>query len=356
MTKYNNRKKRYKILLLFLAILSINLASALDDAFVWKGQYYIWDKFQQGNYNFNFTVYDNLTNGTACYSNITQLTTGFWGQWETEQFNISKQCNDSTQDYFLEVKIDDSVQYPRKRLIIWTCMKKNVPETISEDLTSMGTIKNKKSIEIWDNGEVKICINKTKVFINTSLDVDSNNLTAGIGLFSYLGSLTNKVIRLFVRDIDVSGNINQTNGNASINNYYGEFWINNEAGFTIVIGTLNTWYNLTNFTQGYINGFNLTNGSIIDSISMPGKYFISYSVSFIGTSGNEYQTSIFVNNAVQNNTKSNYDTSSAFSQISGQGVISLNQTDWIQLKIRDISSNKNVKIETAQIYLNRIGE
>lgn len=53
---------------------------------------------------------------------------------------------------------------------------------------------------------------------NSNFSWGNNNITAGTGFFTYLGSLLNRIIKLFVRDIDVSDNID-VGGNATIEGY-----------------------------------------------------------------------------------------------------------------------------------------
>jgi len=108
-------------------VLFPSLVSATDVS-VWKGQYRTGTTFNAGTYDFNFTVYDSLTGGTACYSNTASLTTGNWGEWETEQSGVGASCNDVSKDYFLNVNIDGTDQIPRRRLLIWNFLRKDVDE------------------------------------------------------------------------------------------------------------------------------------------------------------------------------------------------------------------------------------
>jgi len=112
---------------LFFSIILIASVSA-SDILVWQGQYYTGTEFNTGTYEFNFTVYDALTGGNACYSNTTTLTTGDFGEWKTEQSGVSSACNNASRDYFLNINIDGTDQTPRRRLAVWDFLRKNVDE------------------------------------------------------------------------------------------------------------------------------------------------------------------------------------------------------------------------------------
>src|SRR3990167_3135358 len=71
-----------------------------DDTVVWQGQYYNGTVFNVGTFSFNFTVFDAVNGGVACYSNVTSLTTGSFGQWRTEQNGVGSGCDNSSKDYF----------------------------------------------------------------------------------------------------------------------------------------------------------------------------------------------------------------------------------------------------------------
>ncbi|MFH0986920.1 MAG: collagen-like protein [Candidatus Micrarchaeota archaeon] len=180
--------------------------TASNDVLVWQGQYYTGSVFNTGTYEFNFTVYDNLTGGTQCYFNSTNMTTGIFGEWKTEQYGVSSACNNASGVYFLEIKIDGTEQSPRRRLTSFSFLRKNVNETTAGSITT------------------------------------SSNVTADTGFFSYLGSLASRIIKLFVGDIDVSGsivlagNIDVGNNINAVGNVTANYFIGNGSLLTGVIG------------------------------------------------------------------------------------------------------------------------
>ena len=115
------------VYILICIIIFSSLVSA-SDVLVWQGQYYIGTTFNTGNYEFNFSVYDSLTGGDICYSNATTLTTGNFGEWKTEQIGINSACNNVSKDYYLNININGADQTPRRRLIVWDSLRKNVDE------------------------------------------------------------------------------------------------------------------------------------------------------------------------------------------------------------------------------------
>ena len=98
-------------LILISALVSISAANLISgsDISVWQGQYYTGTTFNTGNFEFNFSVYDNSTGGNICYSNATTLTTGVFGEWRTEQKGVGHLCDDSLKNYYLEIKINNIV-------------------------------------------------------------------------------------------------------------------------------------------------------------------------------------------------------------------------------------------------------
>jgi len=120
------------LLVIIIPIICISIgicAAAESDVLVWQGQYYTGTNFNTGTYEFNFTVYDALTGGDICYSNTTTLTTGNFGEWKTEQYGVSSVCNNISKNYYLNINIDGVDQTPRRRLVVWNFLRKDVDET-----------------------------------------------------------------------------------------------------------------------------------------------------------------------------------------------------------------------------------
>jgi hypothetical protein len=196
---------------IFILVLIISLVSA-SDVIVWQGQYYTGTTFNIGTYNFNFTVYDALTGGNICYSNTTTLTTGNFGEWKTEQYTVNANCNNVSKDYFLNVNINGIDQTPRRRLIVWNSLRKDVDEitsgTLQADTQVIAPI-------LQANTQIKAPV------VNSTQIITSNLTTINYGFFSFLGSLSSRINALFVKDISFNGSINGT-GNVSANYFIGD--------------------------------------------------------------------------------------------------------------------------------------
>lgn len=109
------KRKHIIIGLLVITLVFLPVVFA-EDIQIWQGQYYKGTDFQVGTFEFNFTVYDNATGGVPCYSNITTLTTGNFGEWKTQQTGLGTMCNNLSTIYFLEISINGEKQSPRRRL------------------------------------------------------------------------------------------------------------------------------------------------------------------------------------------------------------------------------------------------
>lgn len=244
-----------------------------------EGQYYKGTEFQGGTYDFNFSVYDAKIGGNICFSNITTLTIGSWGEWKTEQFGVGSACNNDSKDYYLEIKINNEIQDGRRLLRSFPYLRQDAPIlfnsynysgtarwqikninsgntsntlfSVTNDLgylLSFGitssnyfSIPNNKSFAnqpsigqssfndlyfingrqtgfSWFNNpfnDTSNAIQKIMVLdSNGNLNTSGNITTTQTGFFGWLGSLTSRINKLFVQDIDVGGNINVT-GNIS---------------------------------------------------------------------------------------------------------------------------------------------
>jgi hypothetical protein len=140
--------RRGKIIFL-MVILLFPIISA-SDVLVWQGQYYTGTTFNTGTYEFNFSVYDSLTGGNICYTNTTTLTTGNFGEWKTEQSGVNSACNNASKDYYLNINIDGTDQTPRKRIIVWSYLRKDVDEVSTGNLVLHGILQGLSPLKLQD--------------------------------------------------------------------------------------------------------------------------------------------------------------------------------------------------------------
>ncbi|MFH1325634.1 MAG: hypothetical protein ABIH49_02585 [archaeon] len=128
-------KRIFVIENIFLFLIVLLSSISAEDVYSWQGQYYTGTTFHQGTYEFNFTVYDAKTGGSICWTNSTNLTTGNFGEWKTEQSDITSYCSNSSADYFLEVKIDNESQGERRLLSLLNYVRKDAPSEIIAPVT-----------------------------------------------------------------------------------------------------------------------------------------------------------------------------------------------------------------------------
>lgn len=141
---------------------------AATDIQVWQGQYYTGTTFNAGTYNFNFTVYDASTGGNTCYSNTTTLTTGNFGEWKTEQIGVGGACNNVTKNYFLNINIDKVDQTPRRRLVVWNFLRKDVDE-ISNASIEINILKVRSGLKDLNKEISQSKLNYARELANTTL-------------------------------------------------------------------------------------------------------------------------------------------------------------------------------------------
>ena len=185
-------------LLILAMIFIIQNTSALNVS-VWQGQYYTGTTFNEGTFGFNFTIYDNLTGGNTCYSNKTNLTTGTWGNWETEQQGVSEVCNNASEEYYLNINIAGTDETPRRRLTIFDFLRKDAVETMNENITFKGILFGSSNITFGSD------IDWNGVASTSNFNLSSYNLTStGTGFFSFLGDLSNRITKIFSTNLTVT--------------------------------------------------------------------------------------------------------------------------------------------------------
>ncbi len=185
-------------ILIFLGSISAS------DVLVWQGQYYTGTTFNTGTFEFNFTVYDASTGGVICYSNASNLSTGNFGEWRTEQSGVSAACDNASKDYYLNINIEGADQAPRRRLVIFNFLRKDVNETTTGNLT----VGEKITLAF---GEVIGNTADGWVNITGNLDLGHHNLTTtGLGEFAYMDKIDQAVapgipatntLRLYSEDV-----------------------------------------------------------------------------------------------------------------------------------------------------------
>jgi hypothetical protein len=107
---------RWKFGLLLVGLFLVSGVLASSDIVVLRGQYYEGVEFKQGTFEFQFDIYDSSDGGDLVYTDVQDLTTGYWGEWLAELKGVNAVSNDPSKDYFVEISIDREIQSPRQRL------------------------------------------------------------------------------------------------------------------------------------------------------------------------------------------------------------------------------------------------
>lgn len=315
--------KIYKtfLILIGISILTASFVSA-SDILEWQGQYYTGTTFNIGTYIFNFTVYDAMTGGDACYTNTTNITTGELGQWQTEQYGVNSACNDPTKDYYLNININGVDQTPRRLLTRLSLVRKDINQTL------YGAIQTDSLI-------IAPVINVTQY-----------------GFFYYLGSLTNRITKLFVQDIDFSGNINGTGTVTASNIFLPQYIFTGvQSDQKLVSANLfqNISYNDTqqDLSQGIIhNPLDNTNDTFI--IATSGIYSITFRNNFEDSSGaTHHVNSIIAKNGIEiNNSNTEVDITTANLDFTDSNSIFANLTTGDNISFEWTATSKTVSLST----------
>lgn len=162
-----------------LPLFLLSVISASGNLSFWQGQYYTGTTFHQGNFDFNFSVYDAHSGGNICYTNITKITTGAFGEWKTEQYGVGEACDNSSIDYFLEIKINNETQGDRRILTVWNYLRKDTAGTIKGPVTFDNFLYGTNDLQIG-GGEIHHHVNKSGFIRQVFHNVNSNSDTAVI--------------------------------------------------------------------------------------------------------------------------------------------------------------------------------
>lgn len=154
----------------------------------------------------------------------------------------------------------------------------------------------------------------------------------------------------------INNNLNQTNGNATINMIYGEMWNKSDTGFAIIdLTAVDTYVQIVNITSGNNNGFSVSESNL--TATYAGVYKIDFSLSLSSGSGSEYGIKIFKNGVGQNNCYSHlHTTANQDTHASGSCILSLSANDKIGIYIDDhINPVNDPTIYFTNVNLLRIG-
>lgn len=137
---------------------------------------------------------------------------------------------------------------------------------------------------------------------------------------------------------------------------YGEMYANN-AGTTITVSVIDTWYPITTgFSGGTNKNITFQNNHEL-KCNQSGVYSLQYSVSMEASGTNkDTEYAVTINNVVQNNTTAHFhfQTSNSEVCIASGGIITLAANDVVRLVVRNRTSATNLLMEHASLTLVRI--
>jgi len=167
-------------------------------------------------------------------------------------------------------------------------------------------------------------------------------------------------------DIRITGHLNQTTGNATINLLHGEMWnyTNGITGWRFSIPTAGIYYNLTNMTAGELNGFAFTSNSQTTggsylTASVGGLYQLNSHVSFKSENvGGLFGFSI-AQNWDETEHRECYSRRQAVEEVGSVATtchMLIDAGDNVSIMIENENNDRDVFIQTANLNLVRIGD
>lgn len=162
----------------------------------------------------------------------------------------------------------------------------------------------------------------------------------------------------------ITGNLNQTNGNTTINMIYGELWIHD--GLVINLVTIDVYENLTELNSTWNNGFAYDgNGTLTARVR--GVYDTSWTMSYGGSANSEYDAGVGINGNVigmvngqdMNKTHGHrtIGTGGQIGSMGGGGKLCILVGDEITLMMSDETAPaQDATILTMQLDLTRVGD
>ena len=130
---------------------------------------------------------------------------------------------------------------------------------------------------------------------------------------------------------------------------------NDDDPVTINVAATGTPYKVTNFSAGdLLEGFTFADDEL--TCNSPGRYLAILSMSMYGAQGRDIEGFVAINDTGVESTASHSDMPQANNRTStsGQGLISLDRSDTIQLYIMSHDTTGNITIEHANVTLLKI--
>lgn len=215
----------------------------------------------------------------------------------------------------------------------------------TETLDVGGNIKARSNFVLDDDSKYYLGTGNDASIYYDGTNLILNPKEVGSGWLDILGST------------NITGNLEQTQGNATINNYYGYVWFHNDTG--ISAGTLNdTYQTLAVFSMGQMdsikNGFiNTSQGLTL--ITDGGVYQADWKAVGTGTQNHDYHGCLFINEVCQYGLSDHViGTANNEVVLSSNGKIRITAGDNVTIRVRDVGSTSAGTVVIAHINLDRV--
>jgi hypothetical protein len=162
----------------------------------------------------------------------------------------------------------------------------------------------------------------------------------------------------FDNNVKINGNLNLTNGNATINMIYGEMYCKNDSGCgKIDLVTSDVYVAMRNQTAGNLNGFTL-NGATNLTAQHSGMYKAEAKVAVTaGSPAGEYGMKLYINETGQNNCYDHFHVASDQVSMVISCLVRINSGDNVSIRFDDHASLiTDLTVYASNLNLLRIGD
>jgi len=271
-----------------------------------------------------------ITNATNAYGILIEGVSGFggsnWAFYNSGNTGDIYLGGNNIKTYFGNSKAV-SMYYDGTNFII-------NPKEVGNGLLILKGNLNMTNYSIWNTGDI--------------LPYSTNSKT--------IGSSTLRYLKGWFSGIDVNGNINQTSGNSSINNFYAGMWFFNQSGTPLTLD--GTYRKINNTYSNSNNGFIFHSNNTLELINPQGAglYRIEWKSEGTGVQNHVYLGYSYINEVQQNNTVGHaIGQASSAIKFNGFGYIRLNQYDNVTIRLADTSGTSSGTAIDGNVLLERVG-
>jgi len=190
----------------------------------------------------------------------------------------------------------------------------------------------------------------------------SNHVASGTTLPMIFAIDSDEILRINSDGLKINGGLNQTGGNATINNIYGGMFYNNHTATELNFASDGVYYSLFMTNATHLNGFTANgiefNGNSNLTCNIAGLYQASFMASGSGQNNYEYYTSLFVNleNREQCEHRKKLTSGGDIITQTGTCFVELDVGDEISVRTANIGNTGTGNYYSSNLNLVRIGD